>query len=152
MYLFKSQISNSLIQFHHEHFQHHKQSQSFPPPSDARPSLFPRDNHCYQLIGCVLSQAHRSGFNLKSARTVVKYPRVLEAESSRCRLEWERACSSNSGAVQLYAQLRISHWWYLSLYLHCNKPFLPLSLLSPTQPLLSLNCASFEPSLCSHFV
>ena len=79
-----------------------------------KPIPFPRENHCYYLVGWVLSQAHKSGFNLKLTGIVTKMFVVL-SQGRNLEVQAREGMLSKSGAVQFYAQLQISLWWYLSL-------------------------------------
>lgn len=79
-----------------------------------KPIPFPRENHCYYLVGWVLSQAHKSRFNLKLTGIVTKMFVVL-SQGRNLEVQAREGMLSKSGAVQFYAQLQISLWWYLSL-------------------------------------
>lgn len=76
-----------------------------------KPIPFPKENHCCYLVGWVLSQTHKSRFNLKLTGIVMKMSIVLsQGRSLEVQAREEGDMLSKSGAVQFYAQLQISLW------------------------------------------
>lgn len=107
-----------------------------------KPIPFPKENHCCYLVGWVLSQTHKSRFNLKLTGIVMKMSIVLsQGRSLEVQAREEGDMLSKSGAVQFYAQLQISLWWYW-VYQQFDEPFLSFLLLSCIFP----QDSSYSPS------
>ena len=115
LYTLENKTSNSLIQFHHNASNTtnrakvalHLHGQTHPFPK-REPLLLPG--------WWVLSQTHKSRFNLKLTEIVMKMSTVpSQGRNLEVQAREEGGMLSKSGAVQFYAQLQIMLWWYLSL-------------------------------------